>query len=202
MYSTPAVEPKVQNTRRSCGAERFPGEAAHTRLTGVRPHKKVRGPGGSRTCLAMYSTPAVECCSQSSDEGSVRQRALPFRHSTIQTKAALVGLEPTTPNGDVVQPAVGTCISKRTNEVVESETYGALPLSDGATWLYVAPMGLEPISPAPEACTPIRQSVLFSRRRGGGQRLRAGIQPADHMVVPSCTGRPMYSNRQSPICFQ
>jgi hypothetical protein len=26
--------------------------------------------------------------------------------------------------------------------------------------------------------------------------------PQTTLVVPSCTGRPMYSNRQSPICFQ
>src|SRR4051794_14430967 len=111
MYSTPAVGPEVQNTRRSCGAERSQrnrASAAHR----VRPHTKVRGPGGSRTCLAMYSTPAVECCSQSSDEGSARQLALPFRHSAVHAKAALVGLEPTAPNGDVVQPAVGTCSKK------------------------------------------------------------------------------------------
>src|SRR5262245_51990791 len=102
----------------------------------------------------MYSTPAVECCSQSSDEGSARQRALPFRHSAVHAKAALVGLEPTTPNGDVVQPAVGVYF-KRTNEVGESEVYGALPLSYGATScctagfavLQVAPMGFEPTTP-------------------------------------------------------
>jgi hypothetical protein len=59
-----------------------------------------------------------------------------------------------------------------------------------------------PLQPGFEPCTPIRQSVLFSRRRGSGQRLREGIQPPDHVVVASCTGRPMYSNRQSLIYFQ
>ena len=50
-------------------------------------------------------------------------------------------------------PAVECCF-KRTNEVGESETYGALPLSYGATSCYtagfavlqVAPMGFEPIT--------------------------------------------------------
>ena len=55
---------------------------------------------------------------------------------------------------------VSTVISM-TDEVVESETYGALPLSYGATFLQVAPAGFEPAPPGYEPWTPIRQSVMF-----------------------------------------
>jgi hypothetical protein len=44
--------------------------------------------------------------------------------------------------------------------------------------------GGNPRPPGYDPCTPIRQSVLFSRRRGGGQRLREGIQPPDHFHGP------------------
>jgi len=87
MYSTPAVGPEVQNTRRSLGRE--PARSRFSGRGGIRTRETSRS-------FAMYSTPAVECC------------------------------------------------FKRTNEVGESETYGALPLSYGATDVLVAPMGFEP----------------------------------------------------------
>src|SRR5262245_24511524 len=109
----------------------------------------------------MYSTPAVECCSQSSDEVIVRVLSQCGFHFTTascpssaftggtRTRMILGSLSSCTPNTQSER------ISKRTNEVGESEVYGALPLSYGATScftagfavLQVAPMGFEPTTP-------------------------------------------------------
>ena len=62
---------------------------------------------------------------QSSDEGEPDDVRCHSATAPFIRKAALVGLEPTIPYGNVVQQAVGTCIQK-TDEVGESETCGAL----------------------------------------------------------------------------
>lgn len=68
-----------KDTRRGFGAEIVPAirsRASHR----VRPHTDVRGPGGNRTCLAMYSAPAVECVFTKIDEVLTQRRygALPL----------------------------------------------------------------------------------------------------------------------------
>src|SRR5262245_32791825 len=51
MYSTPAVGPEVQNTRRSCGAERFPVKPRTRGSPGPAP-KETQGAGRESNLLS------------------------------------------------------------------------------------------------------------------------------------------------------
>ncbi len=90
---------------------------------------------------------------------------------------------------------------KRIDEVVCQRIYGVLPLNYGAMIeIKVAPVGLEPRLPAPEACTPTRQSIVVSycfyrSGRRGSRTLKAchasssGFQPgsvAIRFALPKC----------------
>ena len=117
----------------------------------------------------MYSTPAVERVlfpTKVSSEMSLSRLATPATTSGL--KEVGWDLNPhdlrLKTRVDVLQQAVGM-LFQMTDEVVEPETFTVLcQLNYGATC--IAPVGLEPTTPGvTEACTPIRQSVMFWWRR-------------------------------------
>jgi hypothetical protein len=76
MYSTRSVGSCFKRTRRSVG-QSFSLRATHRRTQVPAPCVSSRGPGGNRTCLAMYSTTAVErvfICLKRTDEGMAREQ--------------------------------------------------------------------------------------------------------------------------------
>src|SRR5262245_31087197 len=100
MYSAPAVgSARSQNARRSLGAELRPARP-RTRGSQDSAPRQSRGPDRSRTCLAMYSAPAVERGSfQQTDEGLIRVlrcSAIELRRDST-SRIAPAGFEPATP---------------------------------------------------------------------------------------------------------
>lgn len=83
MYSAPAVGSKFKTLDEVVG-QSVSQRAIHEWLTGSGPIGCRRGPGGNRTCLAMYSAPAVECVLRKSP---TRKRA--FNQIAQQTIAKL-----------------------------------------------------------------------------------------------------------------
>ena len=76
MYSTRSVGSCFKRTRRSVG-QSFSLRATHHRPQVPAPCVSSRGPGGNRTCLAMYSTAAVErvsVCIKRTDEVVAREQ--------------------------------------------------------------------------------------------------------------------------------
>jgi hypothetical protein len=104
MYSTRPVGSCFKRTRRSV-RQSFSLETTCHRPQ-VPARNGFRGPGGNRTCLAMYSTTAVECVS-CPDEGC-SQRTY-----------------------EVLQQSIGGVFCQKTDEVV-ARGLRALPLSYGA----------------------------------------------------------------------
>ena len=91
MYSTRSVGSCFKRTRRSVG-QSFSLRATHHRPQVPAPCVSSRGPGGNRTCLAMYSTTAVErvsVCIKRTDEGVARGlRALPLSYGAAVFSSA------------------------------------------------------------------------------------------------------------------
>ena len=100
-----------------------------------RPHRcsSLRGPGGNRTCKTMYSTPAVECVLFPTKCSPEENLCVPSCFTTAPSGAGGTRTRTTlrSQSPDVLQQSVGM-LFQMTNEVVEPETYGALPLSYGA----------------------------------------------------------------------
>ncbi len=98
----------------------------------------------------------------------IRQRNLCVSFCFTTVPGALAGIEPARScdhRVDVLQQSVGM-LFQMTDEVVEPETYGALPLSYGAAYFKSRRWDSNPQPPGYEPCTPIRQSVMFWWRRG------------------------------------
>ena len=113
-----------------------------------------------------------------------------------------MGLEPTIPFGDVVQQTVGTCIQK-TDEVGESESYGALSTELRRDAHANCAGGTR--THDPRVMTHVLQFGSRSYLQGDEVVARGSVResnPPTTFMVASCTGQPMYSNRQSPVCFQ
>lgn len=93
----------------------------------------LRGPGGNRTCIAIYSTPAVEYVFK--PRRRVRQRLSCV--STVPPQPLGAGgsrTRTTCVTGfDVLQQAVGDVLFSRDRRGLGQRRFGALPLSYGAT---------------------------------------------------------------------
>jgi hypothetical protein len=113
MYSTRSVGSCFKRTRRSVG-QSFSLRATHHRPQVPAPCVSSRGPGGNRTCLAMYSTAAVErvsVCIKRTDEVVAGDFTVLYQVELQRyvRSTALVRFEPTTPGSQSMysKPAVG-----------------------------------------------------------------------------------------------
>jgi hypothetical protein len=103
MDSTPAVGLAYRHSTK-LWAERFPDPSLTGDKRGPAPQFEKRGPGGIRTCKAMYSAPAVECVFVyvsvvKGDRRGVDQRlnaALPLSYASELPLVEAAGFEPAT----------------------------------------------------------------------------------------------------------
>ena len=152
----------------------------------------------------MYSTPAVERVlfpTKGSPEENLCVSScfttVPWGTGGTRTRTILRSQSP-----DVLQQSVGM-LFQMTDEVVEPETYGALPLRYGAKFSSRAG-GTRTHNPR------VMSHVLQSGSRscfGGdevvGQRhFRTGIEPANRFAVARRTGRSRCTPSRQSLCFK
>lgn len=166
----------------------------------------LRGPGGNRTCIAMYSTPAVEYVFK--PRRRVRQR-----HSCVST----VPPQPLGAGGsrtrttcvtgfDVLQQAVGDVLFSKDRRGCWSETFRCSPveLRRYGTFPELRRWDSNPQQPGYEPCTPTWQSVCIgwaTKWRSERISVRESNPPPGCLPGPRLTGlsrcTPTFSR---PVC--